>query len=462
MEPMTLQELLTATKGTLLGEMQQTDMTVSSVEIDSRSIHENSLFVPLVGERFDGHTFIDKALKAGAAGTLTQHVPETMQPGKFYIQVENTQLALGDLAKYYKSKFPISYIGITGSVGKTTTKDMVAAVLAEKYKVLKTEGNFNNEIGLPLTLLRLNSSHEMCVLEMGMSELGEIEYLSGLVEPDVGIITNIGAAHMETLGSFENILKAKCEIFSHMGAKGLAVLNGDDSRLEKMKGSLQQEIAYYSTGDSTPYQGHNVKNMGDAGVSAEVKTPTESFSVEIPALGSHMIYAVLAATIVAQRYGMTGAEIAAGVKNFVPTKMRMNVVTRGDVTILDDVYNANPQSMRAALEVLAQSKGSYKAAILGDMFELGPLGPSLHHGVGEHAGKLGIDCVVAVGDLAKNIYEAVADSEIPDVFYFKTKEEAKTILPSLVKPGATILVKASRGMEFEELVRELSRVSPGS
>lgn len=463
MEPVTIQELLLATKGSLLGDVQELDVSISAVETDSRAPRENSLFVPLIGERFDAHAFMDTALSGGAAGCLTMRVPDQFLPGKFYILVEDTQIALGDLAKYYRQKFPIPVVAITGSVGKTTTKEMVASVLSEKFRVLKTEGNFNNEIGLPLTLLRLDSSHEICVLEMGMNHFGEIEYLSRLAEPDVAIITNIGAAHIENLGSYENILKAKCEIFSHMKEGSLAILNGDDALLQTLDSKLpNQSLHFYGTDHRFAYQASDVVSMGEKGVRTTIKTPKETFSVVIPALGNHMIYAALAATVIAEQYGMTGEEIVAGIKRFVPTKMRMNVINAGDVTILDDAYNANPQSMRAALEVLSQSDSPYKVAILGDMFELGALGPTLHHGIGDYAGNLGIDCLLAVGELSKDIYQAAKNSPIPDVFYFETKEEAKTILPELLKPRATILVKASRGMEFEDLVKELKRVCPKS
>jgi len=461
MEPVTIQELLLATKGSLLGDVRDLDASISSVETDSRAPSENSLFVPLIGEHFDAHAFLSAALSGGAAGCLTMRVPDEFLPGKFYIQVEDTQTAFGDLAKYYRKKFPIPVVAITGSVGKTTTKEMVASVLSEKFRVLKTEGNFNNEVGLPLTLFRLDSSHEICVLEMGMNHFGEIEYLSRMAEPDAAIITNLGAAHIENLGSYENILKAKCEIFSHMKKGSLAVLNGDDVLLKTLDGKLpNQSICFYGTDQRFDYQASDVVPLGEKGVSTTIKTPRETFSVVIPALGTHMVYAVLAATVIAEQYGMTGAEIAAGIKRFVPTKMRMNVINEGDVTILDDVYNANPQSMRAALEVLSQSDSPYKVAILGDMLELGALGATLHHGIGDYAGNLGIDCLLAVGALSKDIYQAAKNSSIPDVFYFETKEEAKTILPALLKPRATILVKASRGMEFEDLVKELRRVCP--
>lgn len=461
MEPMTIREILEAVDGKLLGEFSDLDLTVKHVFTDSRNPDPGALFIPLVGERFDGHAFLNEALEGGAAGCFTQRERESYLPGKFYIKVGSTQKALRDLARHYKQKFRIPFVAVTGSVGKTTTKDMVAAVLGERFKVLKTEGNFNNEVGLPLTLLRLNSNHEICVVEMGMNHFGEIEYLSSIVEPDVAVITNIGDSHIENLGSRENILKAKCEIFSHMDPKkGYVILNGDDPLLEPLRASLPFQSVLVGTAEGLDYRATGVESDGEKSVRCHVRTPRSGFDVEIPALGNHMLYPTLTAAAVAEHFGMTGGEIARGVLRFAPTKMRMNILKRGDeITILNDAYNANPQSMRAAVEVLSKSGGDYKIAVLGDMFELGPFAPTLHAGVGAYLGKAGIDCLVAVGELARHIYDAAKDAMVPQVYWCETKEEAKPILAELVKPNSTILVKASRGMVFEELVDDLKRIT---
>jgi UDP-N-acetylmuramoyl-tripeptide--D-alanyl-D-alanine ligase len=461
MEPMTIREILEAVDGKLLGEFSDLDLTVKHVFTDNRNPDPGALFIPLVGERFDGHAFLNEALEGGAAGCFTQRERESYLPGKFYIKVGSTQKALRDLARHYKQKFRIPFVAVTGSVGKTTTKDMVAAVLGERFKVLKTEGNFNNEVGLPLTLLRLNSNHEICVVEMGMNHFGEIEYLSSIVEPDVAVITNIGDSHIENLGSRENILKAKCEIFSHMDPKkGYVILNGDDPLLEPLRASLPFQSVLVGTAEGLDYRATGVESDGEKSVRCHVRTPRSGFDVEIPALGNHMLYPTLTAAAVAEHFGMTGGEIARGVLRFAPTKMRMNILKRGDgITILNDAYNANPQSMRAAVEVLSKSGGDYKIAVLGDMFELGPFAPTLHAGVGAYLGKAGIDCLVAVGELARHIYDAAKDAMVPQVYWCETKEEAKPILAELVKPNSTILVKASRGMAFEELVDDLKRIT---
>ena len=458
MEAMTVQELLEATGGRLLaGSPEQ---TFTAVETDSRAIHAGALFVALRGEKTDGHKYVAGALAAGAEGCLVVDPVNTVAEGKFCVQVPDTLLAIGEVARAYKAKFDIPVVGITGSVGKTTTKDMVAAVLGKKYKVLKTEGNFNNELGLPLTLFRLTREHQICVLEMGMNHFGEIDYLTKIVRPDVAVITNIGDAHIENLGSRANILKAKSEIFNYMESGSLAVLNGDDPLLRGLEGQIAPDIVFCGEDHQPPYEAKIIKQLGSKGMSCTVKTPAAEFTVTVPALGNHMIYPVRMACAIGEKFGMTGEEMKAGVEAFVPTKMRMNVIRQGDVTILDDAYNANPQSMRAALEVLSQTDGTYRAAVLGDMFELGVLGPDLHRCVGEFAGAVGnIDALLAVGDLAWNLYDGANQSDLPNVFYAKDKASAMAMLPELVRPGAVILVKASRGMHFEEIVRELQRLS---
>ncbi len=461
MEPMTLKELLDATGGRQLGTPLALDTVFTSVETDSRAVRPGALFVALRGERTDGHRYLTSALESGAVACLTMEEPETLLPGKAYVLVEDTMTAIGQAAHAYLGCFPIPIIGITGSVGKTTTKDMVASVLSQHYRVLKTEGNFNNELGLPLTLFRLTSQDQICVLEMGMNHFGEIDYLTRIARPDVAVITNIGDAHIENLGSRGGILRAKSEIFRYMEPGSLAVLNGDDPLLRTLEGTIGPDIVFYGEDHEPPYAATSVHQLGAKGLACTIRTPRDTFDVTVPALGAHMIYPVLAACAIGERYGLTTEELIAGIRAFVPTKMRMNIIHQGALTILDDTYNANPQSMRAALEVLAHSGGTRRAAILGDMFELGALGPELHRSVGEFAGQVGgIDALLAIGDLAWNIYDAASQSDIPDVFYAPNKEEALALLPGLVQPGGVVLVKASRGMAFEELTRALQRLAP--
>lgn len=457
METITVGQLLEAVHGTLLGGSQDMELTVSGVDTDSRDIHPGSLFIPLVGERFDGHAYITSALEAGAAGCLTARVRTDYREDKFYIQVGNTERALRDLAAWYKDRFQIPFVGITGSVGKTTAKDMIAAVLSVKYKVLKTEGNFNNNIGLPLTLLRLDRTHQVGVLEMGMDKPGEIDYLSDIVRPEVGVITNIGDAHIEKLGSRENIFKAKCELLPNIRKEGgLVVLNADDPMLTTLRGKTPVQAVFCGKAEDADYRAQVTGGDGVSHIHCHITTPKMERDVKIPALGEHMIYPTLIAAAVGEHFGLTPDEIEDGIARFVPTRMRMNVIQReGEITILDDSYNANPQSMRAAISVLADTHSSWKVAILGDMFELGPYAPALHAGVGDYLGKRGIDCLVAVGKLSEHMAQGAREAGVPMVYSCADKEAAKVVLPQVVRPDSTILVKASRGMALEELTAQL-------
>ncbi len=462
MEPISLREIIEAVGGTAIGEPCDLDLTIKYVDTDSRAVHEGGLFIPLEGERFDGHSFINAALEGGTAGCFTARERESYLPGKFYIKVRSTQRALRDLAQHYKRKFRIPFVAITGSVGKTTTKDMVAAVLGEKYRVLKTDGNFNNAVGLPLTLLRLNSGHQICVLEMGMNHAGEIEYLSSIVEPDVALITNVGDSHIENLGSRENILAAKCEIFQHMKPDGLAILNGDDELLRPLGDTLPFSVVTCGTGEGLDYTAYDVESDGETRMTCTMRTPRTNCQLTIPALGAHMIYPALMAAAVAEHFGLTGEEIGRGVQRFLPTKMRMNIIRRGgDIVILNDAYNANPQSMRAAAAVLGGAPGDRrKVAVLGDMLELGVSSDMFHRAVGGYFAEAGVDCVIAVGDLARYIAEGAQAGGVPQVFYFDAQEKAHEAISKELRAGTSILVKASRAMSFEKLVQYIVDHTP--
>lgn len=459
MEPITLSEILEAVHGTLLGSFDDLNAQVNAVDTDSRAMTEGSLFIPLVGERFDGHSYIVKALELGAAGTLTEVELNRYDPEKFYIKVEDTMLALRDLAYYYRHKFDIKVVAITGSVGKTTSKDMIASVLSQRFNVLKTDGNFNNNIGVPKTLFRLNSSHQVAVVEMGMNHPGEIDYLTKIANPDVAVITNIGDAHIENMGSRENTLKAKSEIFNGMTGKGIAVLNGDDPLLWSLNGKLRQQTMWYGSSENNTFRCKKLDESYDDHMLMDIKAPQDKWTQNIPGLGSYMMYPVLAAAAVGSWFGMTTEEIRRGVSSFVPTKMRMDIIHRADnITILNDTYNANPQSMRAAVDTLSKLSMPRKIAVLGDMLELGTLGPVLHEGVGRFVGECGIDVLIAVGELAENIYNGAAPFAV-ECYARPNKEEAKVVLDQVVKPDTAILVKASRGMRMEELVEYIKSIT---
>ena len=294
-----------------------------------------------------------------------------------------------------------------------------------------------------------------------MDKFGEIDYLSGIVQPDIGVITNIGDAHIEKLGSRENIFRAKCELIPHIRTGGLLILNADDAMLAALRGRTPVDTVFCGKAEGAEYRSQVTGGDGVSHIHCHLTTPRMDREVKIPALGEHMIYPTLIAAAAGERLGLTPDEIQRGLARFVPTRMRMNLVQRGEnITILDDTYNANPQSMRAAIQVLSDSHSTWKAAVLGDMFELGPYSPALHMEVGEYLGKQGIHCLVAVGDEAKHIAQGAEKSGVERVFYCRTKDEAEKILPEIIKPDSTILVKASRGMKLEDLTAKLVELTP--
>ena len=454
MEPMTIQEIAAAVDGKWLNPRDDAP-AVTAVCTDSRKLTPGCLFLPWVGEKFDGHDFIGQALDAGAAGCLCARVPETPRDDKFYIQVADTRLALRALASAYRDKFDIPVVQVTGSVGKTTTKEMIAAVLGAKYRVLKTPENFNNDIGTPLTLLGLRPEHQAAVIETGMNHFGEIEYLGAMVRPDVAVISNIGDAHIEFLGSRQGILQAKCEIFTHLKEGGLAVLNGDDSLLD----TVNIPFRTVRCGQSGHCQARitEVADHGVEGITCTVETAKDVYHLSIPAPGVYMAYSASIAVAVGEELGLSHDEIVRGAAAYEPAGSRMRVVRLPEGRIiLDDCYNANPQSVTAALEVLAKTECDRKVAVLGDMGELGALTDQAHYNMGALASMLGIDFVVAIGTKAAKIADGTAQSG-GAVLHFATKEEAAAELAQQLGPHTAMLVKASHAMHFGELVAELQR-----
>ena len=414
-----------------------------------------SLFVPIVGEKFDGHRFIGAALDSGAAGVLCAKLPEDLRPDKFYIKVADTRLALKDLARHYREKFAIPVVQITGSVGKTTTKDMIAAVLAQKYRVLKTAENFNNDIGVPLTLLRLDHSHQAAVIETGMNHFGEIRYLGEMVRPDIAVISNIGDAHIEFLGSREGILKAKAEILENLRPGGTVILNGDDALLNTLTPPF--ETLRCGQGENCAYRVTEIADHGVDGITCCLTTPREEYHLTIPAPGEHMVYSASMAAAIGEKLGLTAAEIARGVACYAPTGSRMRVLRLAEErTVLDDCYNANPQSVTAALEILAKTDCAQRVAVLGDMGELGELTAQAHYNMGALAVMLGIDLVIAIGTHAARIAEGVECSG-GQVQHFATKEEALPTIRAQLTPQTAMLIKASHAMRFGQLVEALEQ-----
>ena len=450
MTPCTVREICDAVGGTLL---QSSDVSVTRVSTDSRSIPEGALFVPLVGERFDGHAYIGKALESGAAGCLTARTPDALLPGKFYIQVSDTRLALKALALWYRGRFALPVVQVTGSAGKTTTKEMIACVLGRRFRTLKTQANFNNDIGTPLTLLELAPEHQAAVIETGMNHFGEIRYLGEMVRPDIAVITNVGDAHIENLGNTrQGILRAKCEIFENLAPDGVAVLNGDDPLLNTI--ALPQRILRCGTGAGCDVRVTEVDDRGLEGVACTVTTSKTSYRLKTPSPGAYMIYPLAMAAAIGEYLGLTAEEITAGAADYVPVGSRMHLIPMdGQRLIIDDCYNANPQAMAEALRMLAKSRHRRKVAVVGDMGELGELTEQAHRDVGTLARELKLDAVVAVGEKMRALRETD-----PSALWFPDTASALPALPDLFVGDTAVMVKASHAMHFESIVKELEKL----
>lgn len=455
MEKISCEEVIKATGGKLIsGNM---GMGFTNISTDSRKISEGDLFIPIIGDRFDGHDFIESSFEAGAAAVLSQKNIRP-QDDKAMILVEDTKKALRDLAAYYRQKFKIPFVCITGSVGKTSTKDMVASVLSQKYRVLKTEGNLNNEIGLPLTIFNLTYSHEAAVIEMGMSDFGEISKLTAIARPDIAIISNIGLAHIEKLGSRQNILKAKMEILEGLSKEGLVILNGDDKLLYGLKDLLEFKTIYYGMEEDMNYQAYNVQTVGEHGTNFEIAIGDHEYKIHIPVPGVHNVYNALAAITVAVELKIPVDDIIKGISEFSAGKMRLNIFTHNEVKIINDAYNASPQSMEAAINVLKDiAEGRRTLAILGDMLEMGEWAYKAHVDMGKFAASKGIDHIITVGEMGRNIAAGAMEEGVSGdkVHAFKSNDEVNEFLKEFIRRGDVLLVKASRGMKMEQIVEYL-------
>ena len=449
-------EIIKATGGSLISGNSEAE--IRGISTDSRKINDGCMFIPLIGERFDGHDYIKAALDSGAAAVLTQRGDIADGAGTF-IRVGDTSKALRDIAAYYRKKFSIPFVGITGSVGKTSTKDMIAGVIGKKYKVLKTEGNLNNEIGVPLTIFNLEDTHEAAVLEMGMSGAGEIGRLTAIIKPDIAVITNIGMSHIEKLGSRQNILKAKLEILEALNPGGLVVLNGDDALLAGMKDLLKFRTVFYGMDEGVDYQACNINSHGENGIYFDIIIRGREFCIHIPVPGVHNVHNALAAVAVGCELGIPMEDVIKGIAGFSPTKMRMDIIALNGLKIINDAYNASPQSMEAALNVLKEIGGKgRKIAVLGDMLELGDWAEKAHFDVGGFAAAGRIDQIVAVGNNARYIADGALEAGYPpsQIKYFKSNEEALEFLKGNLLYEDVILIKGSRGIKMEEIVKGLS------
>ncbi len=450
MERMTINEIISATGGELI--CGDKNISIKSVSIDSRKVFEDTLFVALKGENSDGHDYVEKAFENGAVAALCQR---EMKSDKPIILVSDTQKALGQIAKYYKKKFSIKTVAITGSVGKTTTKDMLYSVMNTQYHTLKTEGNFNNELGLPLTVLRLNNSHEAAVLEMGMSDFGEISYIADIARPDVAIITNIGMSHIENLGSQEGIFKAKTEICENFNKDSLLIVNADDKYLKKALEFKGFSVVGYGIESECDYKARDIENLGLEGTKFTTSIYNRDYRIHIKTPGVHNVYNALAAIACGVWYNIGPNRIISGIENFSLTDMRMSIEKVGNITLINDCYNASPDSVKAALKVL-NTQATRKVAILGDILEMGEFAKDAHYELGKAVAENKVDVLLTAGENAKFIAEAAGDNGVPEGAAFNTTEELVLNVSKFIKDNDTILIKASRGMHFEKIVDKIT------
>lgn len=453
MQGMTLEQVAAVCGGTLAGVPGDAAGVVTGVEIDSRNVKSGDLFVAIPGERVDGHTFIPEVLKRGAYALSEQEIADAQGA---YIRVENTVAAMKKLAKYYRSHLDIKVVGITGSVGKTSTKEMMASVLGVKYRVHKTAGNLNNGIGLPLTIFQIEPEHEIAVLEMGISEFGEMHELADMAQPDYMVITNIGLCHLENLITRDGILKAKTESFAHLNQGGRVVLNGDDDKLSTIEAVSGEVPLFYGVEGQTLVRptvyADCVEDCGLEGMKARIHLSGGTIDARIPIPGEHNVYNALAAACVAEQMGLSREEIRQGIGRASTISGRTNLIRVGNVTVIDDCYNANPVSMCAAIDVLCKAKGR-KIAVLGDMGELGAEERQLHREVGVYVGEQPVDVLYCTGELSAELAEGAAERNPSLIIHHYTKREAMTeALLADIYPEDTILIKASHFMEFPQVV----------
>ena len=429
---------------------------IESITTDSRQAAEGCLFVAVKGERVDGHDFIPSVFEKGAACVVCEREPE--HPSGSWIQVKSSLQAIKDMAEFYRKQLDIQVVGITGSVGKTSTKEVIASVLSEKYRLLKTLGNFNNELGLPLTVFRLREEHQIAVLEMGISDFGEMHRLSKIARPDVCVITNIGQCHLEYLKDRDGVLRAKSEIFDFMQPEGRIVLNGDDDKLSAVQEVKGVNPLFFGVESGREIYADEIEPRGLKGIRCRIHAGEESFGVQIPIPGFHMVLNALAATAVGISMGLTTEQVKSGIEKLQSLGGRFHMIEKGDMLIIDDCYNANPVSMKASLDVLKDAERR-TVAVLGDMFELGENEASLHREVGVYAGEKGINLLICTGELSSHMAEAaIRAGGCETVVHVPNLERLMEVLPRLVQGDDTILVKASHGMHFEKVVELLSEL----
>ena len=449
---LSIKEILKAVNGEIL--IQNNDGNFNEISTDTRKIEKDNFFIALKGENFNGNNYAVAAIEKGASIVMVDEVTfknEELNNKGTVIKVENTRKALRDLAAFYRKKLGIKVVGITGSTGKTSTKDLVAAFLSGKYKVFKTQGNFNNDIGLPLMIFKLNKEYDVAVLEMGTSNFGEINTLAKIARPDLAVITNVGVAHIEYLKTRENILKEKASISDFFENKNPLIVNCENDMLKTLKES--NKFTLKKTGYDKGYDLHaeNIELTTETTSFDAVTKDNERYRFNLNMVGEHNILNAMLGIQVAREMGVTFEEMEKGLDNFVATSMRLEFIKKENMTIINDSYNANPDSMKAALEVLKNYSGKRKIAVLGTMGELGDKSYELHKEVGEFA-RDRADLLVTTGVFAPAYKEGFGENTI----VFETKEMLLENLKCMIKDNDTILVKASRSAKFEEIIKYIN------
>ncbi len=440
------------------------DDIVKDVVRDDREVKEGAVFVALSGENNNGHRFVRRAVERGAVCCVVNKSEDDFGTLPV-VAVEDTYKALRDIASYYRDRFNIPVVGITGSVGKTSTKGMIASVLAQEYNTLKTEGNYNNEVGVPLTLFRLSDDNEAAVIEMGMSGFGEISRLTRIVKPDTAVITNIGISHIEHLGSREGILKAKMEILEGLSVDGTVILNGDDDLLWSKNGDIDYETLYFGINNPACDVVATDIKLYSSGSEFTVKIDGEDYRFETNAPGAHHIYNALAAILVGYRYNISVESMIKGVHDFAPEGLRQVRTEYDRFTVINDCYNACPDSMESGMDVLAltaseRGGNARKVACLADMLELGDAAERAHINVGKMCAKKGIDCLITIGEMAGNIAKGAIEAGLnpSDVYEFEDNAAAIAKLNSIIRDGDVIWIKGSRGMHLEKIADALANL----
>lgn len=449
-------ELLKWIDGEVL--IRNKEVEFNKLSTDTRKIEKNDVFIGLKGENFNGNRYVGEAFDKGATIVIIDEVLinlNEMEGKGTIIKVKDTGEALLSLAREYRKKLNIKVVGITGSTGKTSTKDLVAAFLSGKYKVFKTKGNFNNHIGLPLMILELDSSYDVAVLELGMSNLGEIHTLAECGRPDIAIITNIGLSHIENLSTRENILKAKMEIIDYFDKDNLLIVNGEDEYLKTLR-DMNFKIIKTGIHDGNEYVGSQIV-LGDDYTRFTLEKDRENFTFNLPMIGAHNVLNALLAIAVSRALDVTYEEMLNSINNIEKTSMRLEIIKGEEFTVINDCYNASPDSMKVALDVLKQRNGKRKIAILGTMNELGEMAKEAHSDIGQYATDK-VDLLIVTGDY-KDDYKMGYERE--NIIIYNSKEELIESLRDIVKKDDIVLVKASRGIKFEEIVNELKKLNEG-